>query len=217
MRCRPRKHRHIGDASDVERAARFIMRAEQLPIDVGYERRALSAGRDVCDAEIRDAGDAGTCRDDRRLTDLHGRRYLGRVPHRLSMRADRIQRAHIDAPLAGALQHGRCERLAGRDVEHRQSMRRKIGRRLRVEQAGAEIGAPRNRLEVQERLPEVAGGVTHHLHVGHVDAVDRRARHHAEDAQGPAAWVHVARSTSSTTASCTAARSSKTGTGSRLK
>ena len=95
-----RQGREIGDPADVDREQRRAPAAQQPPVDVGHERRAGAAGRDVVGAEIVHHGTLEARRQVRRLAELQaGDAVL--VVDRLAVAADQVEPCRMALEQAG--------------------------------------------------------------------------------------------------------------------
>ncbi len=123
---------HVGDAADVLRGAHALGMGEQQHVDVGDQRCALSARRQIAGAEVAHHGDAGLLRDDRRLAQLQGGSVwaLWLVPERLPVAADKRDLLAGQPSGIDGLECGIGEGVAQREVEPTEFI---YGARLRAE------------------------------------------------------------------------------------
>jgi len=179
-----RQERHIGDPAQVLHGAPVVGMAQQQPVQVAGQGRALAPGGHVTRAEVAHRGDPGALGDDGRLADLQRGAYapvrLDHVPDRLAVRADQV---HLGAGQPGGddgALGGGGEMLAQVGVELAQRVDRAVLRlagavnpALETVRIGVGDGVTDARVQVGRRAADLAHGG--------VDAVGGRARNEPDD------------------------------------
>src|SRR5271169_2546422 len=89
-----RNHRDVGDPADVQRDAGPHGVAKKHVVDIGNQRRALSACRDIARAEVGDYWHARTLGNHRRLADLQ-RVATALMPDGLPVASNQLDRAEL--------------------------------------------------------------------------------------------------------------------------